>query len=209
MMKGTPYIYQGEEIGMTNVKFSSIEDYRDIETLNMYEEKINKGIDPETLMNAIYVKSRDNARTPMQWNDSKHAGFTSGEPWIKVNPNYKEINVEAAIADPDSIFHYYKKLIQLRKKHPIIVYGEYELLLPDSEEIFAYTRKLDDECLLIISNFTPNEIPFTAPFDLNDYHNEGVLIGNYQVPEDNLEFPITLRPYETRVYRFVKDYPTK
>ena len=122
MLQGTPYVYQGEEIGMTNVKFESIGDYRDIETLNMYKEYVeDRGIDPKVVLPMIHAKSRDNARTPMQWDDSGHAGFTTGTPWIKVNPNYKDINVKQALADPNSIFFYYQKLIRLRREKPIIV----------------------------------------------------------------------------------------
>ncbi|MGP7819826.1 alpha-amylase family glycosyl hydrolase, partial [Niallia sp. 01092] len=128
MMQGTPYIYQGEELGMTNVHFESIDEYKDIESLNMYKEKIAEGASHESLMESIYVRGRDNARTPFQWDDSTNAGFTTGTPWINVNPNYTEINAEKAIKDPNSVFQYYKKLIKLRKEHEIIVYGDYELI---------------------------------------------------------------------------------
>src|SRR5699024_1835448 len=151
------------EIGMTNVEFASIEDYRDIETLNMYKEKIADGASPDERMNAIYVKSRDNARTPMQWDTSEHAGFTEGSPWIKVNPNFQEINVEKELSNEYSIFYYYKRMIELRKQLPIIVYGSYELLLPESEDVFAYTRTYKDEKLLVVSNFTENTISFEVP----------------------------------------------
>jgi len=205
MMKGTPYIYQGEEIGMTNVKFDSIDDYRDIETLNMYREKIAEGdVDVDELMQSIYIKSRDNARTPMQWDDSENGGFTSGTPWIKLNDNYKDINVQAAMEDKYSIFYYYQKLIRLRKEHPIIVYGSYELLAPDSEEIFAYTRELDGEQLLIVSNFTNNRVIFDVPSDLNDGRNVRLLIGNYEAEINHLEEELLLEPYETRVYYIQK-----
>ncbi|MEC5422954.1 alpha-glucosidase [Virgibacillus sp. C22-A2] len=200
MMKGTPYIYQGEEIGMTNVQFDSISDYQDIETLNMYHEKIKDGANPAELMQAIYVKSRDNARTPMQWDSTKHAGFTEGTPWLAVNPNYPPINAEQAVADPDSIYHYYRQLIALRKKHDIIVHGSYQLLLPDSEEIFAYTRKYESECLLIASNFTANDIDFTVPEEINMYNEKHLLIGNYKTSTLYFRHLITLKPYETRVY---------
>lgn len=205
MMKGTPYIFQGEEIGMTNVQFPSINDYRDIETLNMYEEKINEGVHHEKIMKAVYAKSRDNARTPMQWNNRSQAGFTDGEPWIQVNPNYKQINVEAAMADSDSIFHYYKRLIQLRKNYPIIVYGKYELLLPNNEEIFAYTRKLDDERLLVISNFTNNNTVFRLPNDVSKFKESRLLIGNYDNSAEDFNVEMTLKPYETRVLYLKSD----
>ena len=135
-LQGTPYIYQGEEIGMTNVHFASIEDYRDIETLNMYREFVeDKGLDPEAVMTMIHAKSRDNARTPMQWDTGPHAGFTTGTPWMKVNPNYTKINVEHALADSASVFHYYRRLIQLRKANPVLVYGTYDLILDAHEHL--------------------------------------------------------------------------
>ena len=136
-LQGTPYIYQGEEIGMTNVQFSDIEYYQDIETINMYNEKVEKGINPNEIMRSIYAKGRDNARTPMQWDDTDNAGFTTGKPWIHVNPNYMDINTKAALSDPDSIFYYYKKLIALRKEMKIIVEGSYELIEAENEHIFA------------------------------------------------------------------------
>jgi len=200
MMKGTPYIYQGEEIGMTNVKFPSIEDYRDIETLNMYKEKMAEGKNEEDIMNSIYIKSRDNARTPMQWDNSVNAGFTEGEPWIAVNSNYKDINAKDVVANPESIFHYYKELIQLRKKHPIIVYGKYDLLNPDSEDIFAYTRTYEGEQLLVVSNFTKNELSYDVPEKLMDYSSSSLMIGNYKGVDGNLQQKLTLNPFETRVY---------
>ena len=164
MLQGTPYVYQGEEIGMTNVRFPSIDDYRDIETLNMYRDFVhNRGIDPATVMAGIHAKSRDNARTPMQWDDSPNAGFTTGTPWIGVNPNYPQINVGAALADPDSVFHYYKKLIRLRKENPVIVHGRYDLLLEAHGEIYAFTRTHGDDRLLVILNFTANQPVFALP----------------------------------------------
>ncbi|MBB3907676.1 glycoside hydrolase family 13 protein [Anoxybacteroides rupiense] len=201
MMQGTPYIYQGEELGMTNVRFSSIEDYRDIETLNMYKEYVEKyGENPQAVLEKIYYKGRDNARTPMQWDDSKHAGFTDGTPWIQVNPNYKEINAKAALQDPDSVFHYYKKLIQLRKQHPVIVYGTYHLILEDHPLIYAYTRALGNEKLVVITNFS-NETPvFRLPEDIV-YTAKELLIHNYPVEESEELHEIRLRPWEARVYK--------
>lgn len=201
MMQGTPYIYQGEELGMTNVRFSSIEDYRDIETLNMYKEYVEKyGENPQAVLEKIYYKGRDNARTPMQWDDSKHAGFTDGTPWIQVNPNYKEINAKAALQDPDSVFHYYKKLIQLRKQHPVIVYGTYHLILEDHPLIYAYTRALGNEKLVVITNFS-NETPvFRLPEDIV-YTAKELLIHNYPVVESEELHEIRLRPWEARVYK--------
>ncbi|MGF9962928.1 glycoside hydrolase family 13 protein [Bacillus rhizoplanae] len=200
MMKGTPYIYQGEEIGMTNVQFASIDEYRDIETLNMYHEKvIERGENHEIVMQSIYTKGRDNARTPMQWEDSEHAGFTAGKPWIQVNPNYKEINAKQALHDPNSIFHYYKKLIELRKKYEIIVHGTYDLILEDHPSIFAYVRTWKGEKLLVIANFTEDSCVFELPEEIA-YRNVELLIHNYDVQNESIE-NIILQPYETRVYK--------
>lgn len=201
MLQGTPYVYQGEEIGMTNVRFDSIEDYKDIEILNMYNEKVIEGNeDSSKVMESIYVKGRDNARTPFQWDDSKHAGFTSGEPWLKVNPNYKEINAKQAVEDTNSIYHYYKEIIQLRKNHPIIVYGDYKLILPDHDKLFAYTRSHMNEKLLVVTNFTGEAVPFKLPESLK-LNTPDLLISNYEVTpkEDCTSFE--LRPYEARVYK--------
>lgn len=148
-MKGTPYIYQGEEIGMTNVPFQTIDEFPDIETQNIYQERLKAGFTEEETMYAIRAKARDNARTPMQWNAEKNAGFTEGTPWYRVNPNYKEINVEQALADPESVFYHYQKLIQLRKEHEVMVYGTYQLLFPEDEDLYIYTRTLGEEKWLI------------------------------------------------------------
>ncbi|MGG0721220.1 glycoside hydrolase family 13 protein [Bacillus mycoides] len=200
MMKGTPYIYQGEEIGMTNVRFESIDEYRDIETLNMYKEKvIERGEDIDKVMQSIYIKGRDNARTPMQWDDREHAGFTTGEPWIAVNPNYKEINVKHAIQDEESIFYYYKKLIELRKNNEIVVYGTYDLILENNPSIFAYVRTYEEEKLLVIANFTADECVFELPEDII-YSESELLIYNYDVENVSIE-NITLRPYEAMVFK--------
>ncbi|WHY97304.1 glycoside hydrolase family 13 protein [Peribacillus simplex] len=200
MLQGTPYIYQGEELGMTNVAFESIDDYRDIETLNSYEELVNShGWSKERMMSAIHARSRDNARTPIQWNDSRNAGFTKGTPWIKVNPNFPEINAENAYNDPNSIFHFYKKLIQLRKKHEIVVYGRFELLWPDDERIFAYTRSFEEEKLLVLCNFKEEHASYTLPEELHAY-SATRLIGNYDQEEEGISSK-PLRPYECRVYQ--------
>ncbi|MFP3410888.1 oligo-1,6-glucosidase [Bacillus sp. SIMBA_074] len=200
MMKGTPYIYQGEEIGMTNVRFESIDEYRDIETLNMYKEKvIERGEDIDKVMQSIYIKGRDNARTPMQWDDREHAGFTTGKPWIAVNPNYKEINVKQAIQDEESIFYYYKKLIELRKNNEIVVYGTYDLILENNPSIFAYVRTYGEEKLLVIANFTADECVFELPKDII-YSELELLIYNYDVENVSIE-NITLRPYEAMVFK--------
>jgi oligo-1,6-glucosidase len=199
MLKGTPYIYQGEEIGMTNVRFDSIDDYKDIETLNMYNEKVNQnGEDPAKVMESIYVKGRDNARTPFQWDESEHGGFTAGTPWIQVNPNYTEINARQAVADENSIYHYYRKLIQLRKEHPIIVHGRYDILVPEDESIYVYTRTLESQKLLVLLNFTDEEQGFAVPVELQGKKNE-ILISNYEAGE-GYGSVISLRPYEATVY---------
>lgn len=199
MLQGTPYIFQGEEIGMTNVTFDSIEDYRDVETLNYYEQCRLQGKPEAETMHAIHKKSRDNARTPMQWDDSPHAGFTDAEPWIKVNPNYREINVKQALADPDSIFHYYRKLIAIRKDCQAIIYGDYKLLLPLDTEIYAFVRSTEEEKLLVILNFFDGTPLFDWPEDLQTEQRK-LMISNYEPAPDEDVYHLTLRPYEARVY---------
>ena len=201
-MKGTPYIYQGEELGMTNVRFESLEDYKDIETLNMYNERKKQGYTHQEIMLSIYTKGRDNARTPMQWNDSQNAGFTSGQSWLKVNPNYKEINAESQLKDENSIFNYYKKLIKIRKSNPVVVYGKYELMLEENKEIFAYTRTLENEMLLVICNFTGNETEFVLERKF-EFKSKELLISNYNVNENDPIDSIELKPYESRIYKFI------
>lgn len=199
MLKGTPYIYQGEEIGMTNVRFDSIDEYKDIETLNMYDEKVKQnGEDPKKVMESIYVKGRDNARTPFQWDESEHGGFTTGTPWIQVNPNYKEINANQAVADEKSIYHYYRKLIQLRKEQPVIVHGRYDILVPDDEKIYVYTRTFESQKLLVLLNFSDEEQAFGVPLELQGKKSE-ILISNYEASE-GYGAEVSLRPYEAIVY---------
>ena len=193
MMQGTPYVYQGEELGMTNTVFNSVDDFRDLESINAYRELVESGLyTDEDMFPKIAHKSRDNARTPMQWDASKNAGFTTGTPWIAVNPNYKKINVADQLKREDSVFHYYQKLIRLRKENEIIVYGNYELLLPEDENIFAYTRTLDNQKLLVVCNFSKSE----QRFDFSGYENAKVLISNYNrdAREDGI-----LKPYEATV----------
>ncbi|MGM0843764.1 MAG: glycoside hydrolase family 13 protein [Bacillota bacterium] len=199
MMKGTPYVYQGEEIGMTNVRFSSIEEYEDIETLNFYNEQMEAGEPVEKTMESIYVKGRDNARTPMQWDSSRNAGFTDGEPWLAVNPNHTEINAEAQVNEEDSIFSYYKKLIELRKQHEVIVYGRYELILGDHEKLYAYTRTLGDEKLLVLCNFYGEDLEIDLPEEVVS-ENASTLITNYQGGA-KLAKQMKLQPYEAIVYK--------
>lgn len=195
MLQGTPYIYQGEELGMTNYPFESPEDFRDIESINAYKEWCADGpLSHEVFWPCITYKSRDNARTPVQWDDSAQAGFTTGTPWIAVNPNHKEINAKAQTADPDSVFHYYKKLIALRKENPVMVYGKYEPLLMDSEELFVYTRALDHEKLLVVCSFCDHETTFIIP---DEFVGMPCLISNMENSYDNAK--MVLKPYEAFV----------
>ena len=196
-MKGTPYIYQGEEIGMTNIEFNTIDDFADIEAVNMYKERIAAGCDRESVLRSLRAKARDNARTPMQWNDSENAGFTQGKPWYRVNPNYPQINVENALADENSVFYCYQKLIKLRRENPIMVYGDYALLLPDDENIYAYTRTYQDKTWLVICNFYKNSVEFS----LNGTGK--VLISNYENSCTDLKNG-RLRPYEAVIYECMK-----
>ncbi|WP_105616547.1 glycoside hydrolase family 13 protein [Vallitalea okinawensis] len=196
-MKGTPYIYQGEELGMTNVQFNSLDDYDDIETINFYKEKTEEGFSHEEMMKAIWENGRDNARTPVQWDASDNAGFTTGEPWIKVNPNYTTINAENALSDQDSIFYYYKKLIELRKNMDVIVYGEFELILKEDLNIFAYTRTLGEEKILVINNVTDQEVTFESP---EAYEVTETLISNYRDAKAQPN-SMVLRPYEAVAYK--------
>ena len=196
-MKGTPYIYQGEEIGMTNIEFNTIDDFADIEAVNMYKERIAAGCDRESVLRSLRAKARDNARTPMQWNDSENAGFTQGKPWYCVNPNYPQINVENALADENSVFYCYQKLIKLRRENPIMVYGDYALLLPDDENIYAYTRTYQDKTWLVICNFYKNSVEFS----LNGTGK--VLISNYENSCTDLKNG-RLRPYEAVIYECMK-----
>lgn len=201
LMQGTPYIYQGEEIGMTNVAFGLIEDYRDIATRNAYHAAVEEqGLDRQRVMEMVHRKSRDNARTPMQWDASHNAGFTTGTPWINVNPNYQQINAMQAVADPQSIFHYYRQLIQLRKANPVIVDGRYDLLLADDAAVYAFTRTLDDDRLLVILNFTAGTPNFVLPDDL-PADSPTLLIANYPVDAAQNIRQLSLRPWEARVYR--------
>ena len=195
MMQGTPYVYQGEELGMTNIYFDKLEDYRDIESINYFKEFTESGLmTPEHMMKCLMLRSRDNARTPMQWDDSKQAGFTEGEPWIKVNPNYKKINAAQQLEDPDSVFHYYQKLIRLRKEKEIIVYGEFEPLYREDEQIFAYTRKGDQEKLLTVCNFSDKNAEVEVP---EEFKGAECLITNLGRKE--FERKIVLNPYEAFV----------
>lgn len=198
MMQGTPYVYQGEELGMCNAYFDQLDDYRDIESLNAYKELTETcGVSHEEMMGYLKRISRDNARTPMQWDDNANAGFTTGTPWIKVNSNYKTVNAKQQTTDPDSVFSYYKELIRLRHENDIIVYGEYELLEPQNEELFIYTRSWNNEQLMVLCNFTEKDIVIPAAVTAQIPADAQILISNYV---GNLES--VLRPYEARVYRY-------
>ncbi|GAM74260.1 glucan 1,6-alpha-glucosidase [Vibrio ishigakensis] len=194
-LKGTPYIYQGEEIGMTNVKFDFLDEYRDIETLNFYDVKTSAGISHEHMMDAIHTNSRDNSRTPMQWSAESQAGFTGGEPWIKVNPNYREINVADALSDKESIFYHYQRLIALRKQYPVIVYGDFIPVFEESDTIFAYIRQDNDHKILVINNFSDQEQKLPLPQQLQGISGES-LVANYEAVSA-LDTYIELKPYES------------
>lgn len=200
-MKGTPYIYQGEELGMTNAYFQDISQYKDIETLNLYKERIEEGYSLEEIMKSILTKGRDNARTPLQWNEEENAGFTKGTPWIEVNKNYKEINAENALKNEDSVFSYYKKLIELRKNNELIVYGDYRLINRENPQIFSYIREFENEKLLVVCNFYKDEAVFILPEDIT-YTNKELVISNYKNRENNIK-SFTLAPYEACVYKLV------
>lgn len=191
MMKGTPYVYQGEELGMTNMTFGSIDECDDVEEINAYRQYVeeHKMISSEEMLKCISAVGRDNARTPVQWNADKNAGFTTGTPWFTVNPNYKEINAEAALADPDSVFYYYQKLIRLRHENDIIVYGTFHPLLEDDENVYAYERRLDGKVLTVACNWTDKEVPCALFDDLSGKE----LISNYKEHKHG-----TLLPYEAR-----------
>ena len=198
MMQGTPYVYQGEELGMCNAYFDQLDDYRDIESLNAYKELTETcGVSHEEMMGYLKRISRDNARTPMQWDDSANAGFTTGTPWIKVNSNYPKVNAKQEISDPDSVFSYYKKLIRLRHENEIIVYGDYKLLAPENEALFIYTRMLGTQRLMVLCNFTEKEVPIPAEVTEQIPADAQLLIGNYSKQKEKM-----LQAYEARVYAY-------
>lgn len=195
-MQGTPYIYQGEELGMTNIQYK-IEEYRDIESLNFYQERLQKGYPKEEIMRSLYAKSRDNARTPMQWNDKKNAGFTEGKPWIKVNPNYKEVHAEKQLKEENSIFKCYQQLIRLRKEYSVFIDGKFQMLYKENEAVFAYTRENEDFQLIVICNFYGTAVhnPLEEPAS-----SAKLLISNYPKVDESA----VLQPYEARMY--LKDF---
>jgi oligo-1,6-glucosidase len=196
--RGTPYVYQGEELGMTNMPFGSIDDFRDIESLNHYVDAVARGEDVEQVLTALRVKSRDNARTPVQWDDSPHAGFTAGKPWIDVNPNYLEVNAAAQVDDPGSVFAHYRRLIELRHTEPVVAHGDFTMLLPDDDTVYAFTRRLDDVELLVLGNFSGDDVRA----DVDGWDGTEVVLGNY--PDEVGGDPRALRPWEARVHRRVR-----
>lgn len=195
LMQGTPFIYQGQEIGMTNVQFDSIDDYNDVSAKNMYRLKKAEGVSHEEIMEVIWASGRDNSRTPMQWSDEVNAGFSTGSPWIKVNPNYKSINVESQKKDETSILNFYKKMIQLKKDNEVFTYGTYDLLLAEDPQVYAYTRTLNQDKVLVIANLSVK--PVKVKGISVGIHN--LILSNYDVNEQ--ETTVNLQPYEARVYR--------
>lgn len=194
LMKGTPYIYQGEELGMTNYPIQDISEAQDIEAINMYHERIGQGYAKEAIIQSINAKGRDNARTPMQWDTTRNGGFTTGEPWLPVHPNYKEINMEANLKDPDSVFHCYRKLIELRKNNPIVVWGEFELVTGVPDQVFMYYRRYEGQTWLVTANFSGEPITLELP----ELGQAGFIIGNYS--RDHVDFKqLQLQPYEAFV----------
>jgi oligo-1,6-glucosidase len=195
MHRGTPYVYQGEELGMTNAPFARIEEFRDIESRNHYVEAVAAGHAREEVLASLRAMSRDNARTPMQWDASEQAGFTTGTPWIPVNPNHFHVNAAAARADPDSVFHHYRRLIELRHSEPVVAHGDFTMLLPDDDRVYAFTRRLDDVELLVLGNFSRDRIIVDLP-DAEAWAGTEVLIGAPPAPG-----PLVLGPWEGRVHR--------
>lgn len=199
LMQGTPYIYQGQEIGMTNVKFETIDEYNDVSVKNMYRLKREENVPHEEIMNIIWASARDNSRTPMQWSSQPNGGFTTGTPWLGVNPNFKHINVEKQLDDPHSILHFYKKMIQLKKGNDIFTYGTYDLILEDHPTIYAYTRTLNDEKVVVISNLAAEEASYA--YDAFALCSDQLWLSNYEFDAHEETTTLSLKPYETRVYR--------
>ncbi|MFT8320124.1 MAG: alpha-glucosidase [Bacillus sp. (in: firmicutes)] len=197
-MHGTPFIYQGQEIGMTNVKFPTIEEYDDVATKNLYRLKLEEGMEHKDIMEIIWASSRDNTRTPMQWSSEPYAGFSTVSPWLGINPNYLEINVENQKKDPNSIYHYYKKMIELKKNGPILTYGRFDLIDRENEDIFAYTRTLADKKIVVIVNMTSSEANFQNR--VVELHSDNLLLSNYDIDEHECTTGLELKPFEARVY---------
>ncbi|MFC0472053.1 alpha-glucosidase [Halalkalibacter kiskunsagensis] len=200
-LPGIPYVYQGEEIGMTGVHFDSIDDYNDIAMRNKYKEEVDKGSDPQEVFESLLMLSRDNSRTPIQWDDTDQAGFTTGTPWIKVNPNYKDINVKQALADPDSVFYYYKKLISIRKENPVMIYGDYKDFSEKDENLYVYTRSYEGITWLVILNHSDEKQVLSLGKGL-DVAGKKLIIANYEdvTGEESIQ-RTALRPHEARIYQ--------
>ena len=198
MQQGTPFIYQGQEIGMTNVKFDSIYDYNDVKGINIYKEKIEQGLSKEEALKYVWSVSRDNSRTPMQWDNSNNAGFTDGTPWINVNENYKTINVNNQINDENSILNFYKNMIRIRKENETLVYGSYDLILDEDDKIYAYIRTMGDEKFIVIVNLSHDEVKYSYEEKLN-YRK--LLLSNYKVEAHDMINEFILKPYEARLYK--------
>ncbi|MEB6548793.1 alpha-glucosidase [Heyndrickxia sporothermodurans] len=198
LMQGTPFIYQGQEIGMTNVNYATIDEYDDVATKNLYKIRSEAGIPHEKIMKVIWASSRDNSRTPMQWSDDIHAGFTTGTPWMGVNPNYREINVEKQQKDPHSVYHFYKKMIALKKENKIFTYGTYDLILENDPQIFAYTRTLSNKRVLVLTNLSDQSVKYVHDNILLKYDN--LILNNYEVEKHEITNQCLLKPYEARVY---------
>ncbi|MGL4372781.1 MAG: alpha-glucosidase C-terminal domain-containing protein, partial [Turicibacter sp.] len=198
MMHGTPFIYQGQEIGMTNVKFDSVEDYQDVQTTGLYHAKIEQGMSHDDMMEIVWSTSRGHSRTPMQWNNSENAGFTTGTPWMKMNPNYTTINVESELAEPNSILNFYKKMIKTKKANPVFSYGTYDLVLEDHTSVYAYTRTFGEQKAIILCNLSDKEV------EINDLGylliHDNLLLANYKVESHEDLVHITFKPFETRIY---------
>lgn len=199
MQQGTPFIYQGQEIGMTNVKFNSINYYDDVKSINIYNELVANGVSDKNALEHVWSISRDNARTPMQWNNSKYAGFSNTEPWIGLNENYKEINVEDELNDENSILNFYKKLIRIKKSSETLIYGKYQLILEDDDYIYAYMRIKNEERYIIICNLSDKQVKYHYKDIKLDYDN--ILISNYKVEKHSRTDNFDLKPWECRLYK--------
>ncbi|MFB7948628.1 DUF3459 domain-containing protein, partial [Kitasatospora phosalacinea] len=195
--RGTPYVYQGEELGMTNAPFASIEDFRDIESLNHHAQALAAGQDPERVLRGLRAMGRDNARTPMQWDASPGAGFSTGTPWIAVNPNHSTVNAADARRDPGSVYHHYRRLIDLRHREPAVVHGDFTPLLPEDERVYAFTRRHRGTTLLVLGNFTGEHVPVDLP---PRWRAAELVLGN--LPEPGA--PAVLEPWEARVHRLTE-----
>ncbi|WP_297428508.1 alpha-glucosidase [Clostridium sp.] len=199
MQMGTPFIYQGQEIGMTNADYSSIDDFDDVATIHNYKEKVEHGMSEEEAFKIIKETTRDNSRTPMQWNSTENGGFTNGTPWMKVNKNHKVINVEDELKDEDSILNFYKRMIKIRKENKALIYGKYMLILEDHDKIYSYTRELNDERYIIITNISDENVEFI--YDKEKLNYEGLVLSNYKVNKHKEISEFVLRPFEARLYK--------